>query len=360
MGTASVPGEIGDDIHPPEDIHVFGINDGTCNYFPAKPYAVPSAEGIRVYVPMDFEYDSDGQAHNFSPSYSIMDGLHISRCYQSWWSRASRVNITNALFAWNWVGMTNHIPGGNFCPHTGDPSNVGLANHVVNTLFVGHGDAVMNEQICAVGQAAQESEESPAAIRQYDGAFWLSNSRWVNMSTVSCPGSGGIKTLPYALVAGRQRDCNGKFPIQLFDSWPLGAAASDSSGEFSWALNVAERVENLGQFSGTASCSRGPSGGIVDMTGSLDPRNPSAATAYFAISGSPPNPGELARFTADQLENMHYSTLPATAEGTVSSASWSTNIMENPDFGHRCGYCFYDEGPNACPSGANAAVVPIM
>lgn len=44
--TSSIPGEIGTDLHDPEEIHVFGIRDGTCNYFPASDYAVPSAEGI--------------------------------------------------------------------------------------------------------------------------------------------------------------------------------------------------------------------------------------------------------------------------------------------------------------------------
>merc|ERR1719359_1837110 len=66
--TSSVPGEIGDDLHNAEDMHVFGIKDGTCNYFPASDYAVPSAEGIRVYVPTIFEYDGNGEVHgDFKP-----------------------------------------------------------------------------------------------------------------------------------------------------------------------------------------------------------------------------------------------------------------------------------------------------
>jgi hypothetical protein len=347
--TSSVPGEFGDDIHNPEEIHVFGVRDGTCNYFPAGDYAVPSAEGIYAYAPTEFEYDVDGRAHGFSPSYSIVEDFHVSRCYQAWWSRAARVNITDSLFAWNWVGMTNHYPGLNMCPGAGIRSNVGLANHVVNSLFVGHGDDAMNHRLCAAGREAAESQESPAAIRQYDGAFWLSNSRWTNMSVVSCPGApGGTKTLPYALVASRQLDCNGKFPIHLYDSWPLGAAPSDASSKWAWALG-ARTSQNLGQFSGTASCARGPTGGVVDMTGTLDPQHPSTSTAYFATSGSPANPGELAQYTAQQLQGMSYEMLPATAAAAVSCAAWSANRMENPDFGHRCGYCFYDEAHN-CPS----------
>merc|ERR1712232_1321481 len=124
--------------------------------------------------------------------------------------------------------MTNHIPGVNFCPGTGNPSNPGLWNNVVDSLFIGHGDDSINRQLCDAGKIIMGlmPNESPAGVRQYDGAFWLSNSRWVNMSTVACPevaeGS-SIKTLPFSLVAGRQEDCNGKFPIRLYESWPLGA-----------------------------------------------------------------------------------------------------------------------------------------
>merc|ERR1711998_22150 len=206
--TASVPGEIGPSPTDPEDIHPFvgsnGIKDGTCNYFPKNEYAIPSGEGMRVYEPMQFSYDANGRAKDFSPAWSIMDGLHISRCYDTWWSRASRVNITNAIFAHNWVGMTNHIPGEKFCPGTGIPSNPGLANNVMDSLYIGYGDDVVNKQLCHAGKTVMhiKPNESPAGVRQYDGAFWLSNSHWVNMSTVTCPEEEGtIKTLPYALVA---------------------------------------------------------------------------------------------------------------------------------------------------------------
>lgn len=86
------------------------------------------------------------------------------------------------------------------------------------------------------------------------------------------------------------------------------------------------------------------------MTGTLDPQQKSVPTAYFAASGSPSNPGELATYTAEQLQGMAYEALPATQSAAVQSAAWSSNIMENPDFAHTCGYCFYDEGNN-CPQG---------
>jgi hypothetical protein len=255
--------------------------------------------------------------------------------------------------------MTNHIPGEDFCPLTGSPLNIhGLANHIVNTLFIGHGDEKTNEMICNAGKRAQSSQESPSAIRQYDGAFWLSDSKWTNMSTVRCPSSSGeIKSLPYALVAGRQNDCNGKFPIQLYRSWPLGASPDDSKSKWAWAMPAKESTQNLGQFSGTAVCGRGPSGGVVDMTGTLDPTNPSEPTAYFALdSRNKPNPGELGEYTVDQLESMAYEVLPATMGSAVRSAAWSHELMQNPDFAHTCGYCFYKDvgcpqhGPNVTPS----------
>jgi len=376
--TASVPGEMGDLPTDPEDVHPFigkgGIFDGTCNYFPAGHYAIPSAEGMRVYEPMHFSYDGNGHARDFSPAWSIIDGLHISRCYDTWWSRASRVNVTNAIFAHNWVGMTNHIPGESFCPGTGSPSNPGLANNVVNSLFIGHGDDAVNRQLCSIGKTISsiKPNESPAGIRQYDGAFWLSNSHWVNMSTVACPkvlqgirnesetpcAAGHIKTLPYALVAGRQEDCNGKFPIRLYNSWPLGASPEDIQGEWSWALARTEEQQgqNLGQFTGTASCERGPSGGVADMTGTLNPVKKSRPTAYFAASGSPANPGELASYTEDELLRMSYTPLKATVGGKVTSFAWAANSMENPDFAHTCGYCFYDQSGN-CPQGPKSEII---
>lgn len=118
--TASVPGEIGDNKHPPEDMTLFADpNDGTCNFFPAGHRAIPSVEGLHTYAPVQFDFDAAGKAWNFTAAYSTIDRMYISRCDDAWWSRAARLNITNALFAYNWIGMTNHQPGGNWCPHDG-------------------------------------------------------------------------------------------------------------------------------------------------------------------------------------------------------------------------------------------------
>lgn len=358
---SSVPGEVGEEQHDPEAISLFSGRDGTCNYFPAGKYAVPSAEGIHVYVPTEFSFDENGDAKGFKPAFSVMDGLHVSRCFETWWSRAARVNITNSLFAWNWVGMTNHIPGDSFCPGMGISTNPGLANNVINSLFIGHGDDAVNHMLCQSGDRAKASLESPAGIRQYDGAFWLHDSRWTNMSTVTCSGGEKIKSLPYALVSGRQLDCNGKFPVHLYNSWPLGASKSDSTGDWAWAAPEISTIQNLGQFSGTAVCERGPSGGVTDMTGTLGgPANPTGPVAYFAISGlrGQSNPGELAELDLIDLESerMRYGTLPLTQNAPVQSAAWYWQQQEDPDYAHQCGYCFYDEQPNGCPRGPSDTI----
>ena len=130
--TASVPGEIGPHKHEPEVAPAFDDadqqQDGTCNCFPDTSYCLPSGEGVHVYAPTTFEYDGAGRATRFAPTYSVMDGLHVSRCDDAWWSRAARINVTNSLFAHNWVGMTNHGPGGNFCPGSGSQANPGQGN----------------------------------------------------------------------------------------------------------------------------------------------------------------------------------------------------------------------------------------
>lgn len=89
------------------------------------------------------------------------------------------------------------------------------------------------------------------------------------------------------------------------------------------------------------------------MTGTLNPQQKSAPTAYFAASGTPANPGELATYTVEQLQTMAYATVPATQGAAIQSATWSGNTMENPDFAHTCGYCFYDESNN-CPTGPSS------
>lgn len=110
-----------------------------------------------------------------------------------------------------------------------------------------------------------------------------------------------------------------------------------------------QSTQNLGQFSGTAVCGRGPSGGVVDMTGTLDPIHPSEPTAYFALdSRGAQNPGELGDYTMEQLQSMSYQVLPATQGSVVQSAAWSHELMQNPDFAHTCGYCFYNDV--GCPT----------
>ena len=120
-----------------------------------------------------------------------------------------------------------------------------------------------------------------------------------------------IKSLPYALVAGRQTSCNEKWPIHLYDSWPLGASAADATGAWHWALGAAggaltPRAENLAQFTGTAACGDGPAGGVVDMTGTLDPAHPSVPrTAYFAFETQLAQNGELAYNSTAEVRAYH-------------------------------------------------------
>lgn len=357
--TSSVPGEVGTAPHNPEDLPVFEKRqpDGTCNYFPKTGGSNPGAEGVHVYAPVQFSYSSDGHAYNYTAAWSIIDGMHISRCYDTWWSRAARINITNSLFAWNWIGMTNENTGNYMCPNDGDHRNPGLVNHIVESLFIGHGDSAMNKLLCENGDAAKHGMESPAGIRQYDGAFWLSSSRWVNMSTVSCGNtSGKIKSLPYALVAGRQTSCNEKWPIHLYGSWPLGASPTDVNGPWGWALTL-EKYQNLAQFTGTASCDQGPAGGVVDMTGTLDPIHPSTTpTAYFAFETELVQNGELAYNTTSEVNSYHYSELESTKAARVVSKAWAHQAMENADFNHICGYCFYKTMQGRCHKGMNNAV----
>ena len=352
-----MPGEVGPEPHDPEALPVFEKRqpDGTCNYFPKTKMSNPGAEGVRVYAPVNFP---SNQNSNFTAAWSIIDGLHISRCYDTWWSRAARINITNALFAWNWIGLTNENTGNHMCPRDGDARNPGLAHHIVDSLFVGHGDSDVNELLCANGDAAKHGMESPAGLRQYDGAFWLSSSRWVNMSTVPCPTEANstrtrtIKSLPYALVSGRQTSCNEKWPIHLYNSWPLGASLADSHGPWAWAMSTQQQqaaTQNLAQFTGTASCKGGPAGGVVDMTGTLDPLHPSAPrTAYLAFQRQLEQNGELAYNTTSEVESYHFEVLPTTKTARVKSAAWATQTIENADFNHVCGYCFYNSLQGRC------------
>merc|ERR1712224_676850 len=223
----------------------------------------------------------------------------------AWWGRTARLNLTNSLFAWNWVGMTNHHPYGLFCAREDSPENLGLANHIIDSLFIGHGDDRVNAQLCAHGEQAQGVSESPSAIRQYDGAFWLTNCRWTNMTTIACPteANSKIQSLPHAVVAARQTDCNAHLPIELYESWPLGAHPKDAQGTWAWALRILE-PQNLVQFSGSAACNKTgklerPDGSVTDISGTLDPQRRSPFTAYVPVMGQPENPGQLAERTVE-------------------------------------------------------------
>lgn len=117
-----------------------------------------------------------------------------------------------------------------------------------------------------------------------------------------------------------------------------------------------EKAQNLGQFTGTASCEGGPAGGVVDMTGTLDPMHPSAErTAYFAFETLLVQNGELAYNTTDEVENYHYDSLAATKNARVVSKAWAHQALENADFNHVCGYCFYRTLQGRCQKASSSA-----
>merc|ERR1711935_617095 len=151
------------------------------------------------------------------------------------------------------------------------------------------------------------------------------------------------KSLPYALVAGRQTSCNEKWPIHLYNSWPLGASVADANGTWGWAVTN-DTAQNLAQFTGTASCSEGPAGGVVDMTGSLDPEHPfTPRTAYLAFQTVLVQNGALARNTTSEVSAYHYAVVNTTTSARVVSMAWAHQEIENADFNHVCAYCFYND-----------------
>jgi len=268
------------------------------------------------------------------------------------------------------MGMTNHIPGDHFCIGSGSLSNPGLANHVINSLYIGHGDDDMNDLLCKSGVYSKNSnmDEEPAGIRQYDGAFYLDNTRWTNFTTIACkcfniPGFRDcqIKSLPYSLVAGRQKDCNGKFPIQLHNSWPLGASEDDSANSaWAWASG-GNQTQNLVSLTGTSSCSyhlggntNGVTGGVIDMTGTLGgPAHKAEAKVSYHATPIPnyQNPGELAEIQKDILEQggapYRYAVIASTQDSKVPSAGWSYTTFGPGLQEYECSYCFYDR-PGSC------------
>ena len=85
---------------------------GTCNVFPLSGLAKPSAEGMHVYAPAAFDPAAVDVASGLVPpggyaaGWAVMERLHVSRCANAWWSRAARLNLTDALFAHNWASTT--------------------------------------------------------------------------------------------------------------------------------------------------------------------------------------------------------------------------------------------------------------
>merc|ERR1712056_116679 len=112
----------------------------------------------------------------------------------------------------------------------------------------------------------------------------------------------------------------GKFPIQLHNSWPLGASKDDLTSSWKWALDPAvyARPQTLVSFTGTTNCSypwsNGITGGLVDMTGTIGgpactghtPVNRSLHAIPNPVPGSNehwyPNPGEIATYTKSNVE----------------------------------------------------------
>ena len=87
----------------------------------------------------------------------------------------------------------------------------------------------------------------------------------------------------------------------------------------------------------------------MDMTGSLDPTHPSAPrTAYFAFERTLVQNGELAFNTTSEVEAYYYAVIRSTASARVVSMAWAHQAMENADFNHMCGYCFYNDLTGRC------------
>jgi len=200
----------------------------------------------------------------------------------------------------------------------------------------------------AGSKTSQEAAEIVAAeYPQQCGGCSSGISLYSHSTDSSAP---RVKTLPYALVASRQEDCDGKFPIHLYNSWPLGASLNDASSAWAWALdvNAAPKRQNVAQFTGAASCKRGPSGGVADVTGTLNPTSSPRPVAIFPVGGSPANPGELALYSEEALSRLMYKSVSASSPSFINLA-WAAQEMEAPDYAHLCGYCFYDEA-GSCPS----------
>ena len=85
------------------------------------------------------------------------------------------------------------------------------------------------------------------------------------------------------------------------------------------------------------------------MTGTLDPEHPSAPrTAYLAFETLLAQNGELAYNSTAEVRAYHYRTIESTAAARVRSMAWAHQAVENADFNHVCGYCFYRNLTGRC------------
>ena len=113
-------------------------------------------------------------------------------------------------------------------------------------------------------------------------------------------------------------------------------------------------AEVLISFSGAYSCNYS-TGGVIDMTGSLDPSTQSGvAVGYYNSLPDPGqgpknhsalNPGELAQYPVSQLQSaaMQYRELDATSTARVRSAGMFYRQIREPDRVHVCSYCNMDK-----------------
>ena len=71
-------------------------------------------------------------------------------------------------------------------------------------------------------------------------------------------------------------------------------------------------------------------------------------TAYFAFETQLAQNGELAYNSTAEVRAYHYHAVEATASARVVSMAWAHQAVENADFNHICGYCFYKNLTGRC------------
>merc|ERR1712113_128847 len=110
-----------------------------------------------------------------------------------------------------------------------------------------------------------------------------------------------------------------------------------------------EQAQNLAQFTGSAACELGPVGGVVDMTGTLDPMHPSSPrTSHLAFEMTLVQNGELAYNTTAEVKAYHYKLVESTKNARVVSMAWAHQSVEAADRNHVCGYCAYRSLQGRC------------